>query len=163
MRVLDLLDRDELGLSVVWAEPAMLERDVTGSYIVDLPNPGKFLSEGDLVLTSAIWASGAASADTYMDALAAKRVAVLVVGTIIVGEIPEYILAACRTRGIVLLTVSQDVSFKSVTQYIESTVASADGPGTSRAAAFTRTLLDSLGSGTGAQGALRGLGARVER
>jgi hypothetical protein len=155
MRVLDLLDRDELGLSVVWAEPAMLERDVTGSYIVDLPNPGKFLSEGDLVLTSAIWASGAESADTYMDALAAKRVAVLVVGTIIVGEIPEYIVASCRTRGIVLLTVSQDVSFKSVTQYIESTVAGADGPGTSRAAAFTRTLLDSLGSGAGAQGALR--------
>ena len=155
MRVLDLLGRAELGLTTVWAEPAMLERDVTGSYIVDLPNPGKFLSEGDLVLTAATWATGAESADTYVSELAVKRVAVLVVGTIIVGEIPEYIVAACRTRGIVLLTVSQDVSFKAVTQYIESTVASADSAGTSRSGTFTRTLLDGIGSGTGAQGALR--------
>ena len=155
MRVLDLLDRAELGLSTVWAEPAMLERDVKGSYIVDLPNPGKFLSEGDLVLTAAIWATGAESADTYVSALAAKRVAVLVVGTIIVGEIPEYIIAACRTRGIVLLTVSQDVSFKAVTQYIESTVASAESAGTSRGGNVTRALLDGIGSGSGAQGALR--------
>jgi sugar diacid utilization regulator len=155
VRVLDLLDRAELGLTTVWAEPAMLERDVKGSYIVDLPNPGKFLSEGDLVLTAATWATGAESADTYVSALAAKHVAVLVVGTIIVGEIPDYIVAACRTRGIVLLTVSQDVSFKAVTQYIESTLASADSAGTSRSGNFTRTLLDGIGSGTGAQGALR--------
>ena len=155
MRVLDLLDRAELGLSPVWAEPAMLEREVKGSYIVDLPNPGKFLSEGDLVLTAAIWATGPESADTYVSALAAKHVAVLVVGTIIVGEIPDYIVAACRTRGIVLLTVSQDVSFKAITQYIESTLASADSAGTSRSGNFTRTLLDSIGSGAGAQGALR--------
>ena len=155
MRVLDLLDRAELGLSTVWAEPAMLERDVKGSYIVDLPNPGKFLSEGDLVLTAAIWANGPDSADTYVSALAAKHVSVLVVGTIIVGEIPDYIVAAWRTRGIVLLTVSQDVSFKAVTQYIESTLASADSAGTSRSGNVTRTLLDSIGSGAGAQGALR--------
>ena len=155
MRVLDLLDRAELGLSTVWAEPAMLERDVRGSYIVDLPNPGKFLSEGDLVLTAAVWATGPDSAETYVSALADKRVAVLVVGTIIVGEIPEYIVAACRTRGIVLLTVSQDVSFKAVSQYIESTLASADSAGTSRSGNVTRTLLDGIGSGSGAQGALR--------
>jgi sugar diacid utilization regulator len=155
VRVLDLLDRAELGLSTVWAEPAMLERDVRGSYIVDLPNPGKFLSEGDLVLTAATWATGQESAETYVSALAAKNVAVLVVGTIIVGEIPDYIVAACRARGIVLLTVSQDVSFKAVTQYIESTVASADSAGTSRSGNVTRMLLDSIGSGAGAQGALR--------
>jgi len=155
VRVLDLLDRPELGLSTVWAEPAMLERDVKGSYIVDLPNPGRFLSEGDLVLTSAIWATGAESAETYVAALAAKRVAVLVVGTIVVGDIPEYIVESCRSRGIVLLTVSQDVSFKAVTQFVESTVATAESAATSRSGAFTRTLLDGIGSGTGAQGALR--------
>jgi sugar diacid utilization regulator len=155
VRVLDLLDRAELGLSIVWADPAMLEREVKGSYIVDLPRPGKFLSEGDLVLTSAVWASGPESAQLFVGELAAKGVAVLIVGRIIVGEIPEYIAEACRARGIVLLTMSQDVSFKSVTQYIESTIASADGPGTSRSASFNRDLLDSLGSGAGAQGALR--------
>ena len=155
MRVLDLLDRAELGFSIVWAEPAMLERDVKGSYIVELPSPGRFLSEGDLVLTGATWATGAESAEKFLSELAAKRVAVLVVGTIVIGEIPDYIVAACRTRGIVLLTVSQDTSFKSVSQYIESTVATADSGGTSRSGTFTRTLLDGIGSGLGAQGALR--------
>nr|WP_281381870.1 PucR family transcriptional regulator [Conyzicola lurida] len=150
-----MLDRAELGLTTVWAEPAMLERDVKGSYIVDLPNPGRFLSEGDLVLTSAIWATGPESAETYISALADKRVAVLVVGTIIVGAIPDYIVAACSTRGIVLLTMSQDVSFKAVSQYIESTLATAESAATSRSGNFTRTLLDGIGSGGGVQGALR--------
>jgi hypothetical protein len=154
VRVLDLLERTELGLSVAWAEPAMLEREVKGSYIIDLPRPGRFLSEGDLVLTGAQWATGPASADVFVSELAAKDVAVLVVGRILIGEIPDYIVTACRSRHIVLLTTSADVSFKSISAYIESAI-SADAGSDSRATAFTRDLLDSLASGQGAQGALR--------
>lgn len=154
MRVLDLLERPELGLSVAWAEPAMLEREVKGSYIIDLPRPGRFLSEGDLVLTGAQWATGPASAEVFVSELAAKDVAVLVVGRILIGQIPDYIVTACRSRHIVLLTTSADVSFKSISSYIESAI-SADAGSDSRAAGFTRDLLDSLASGQGAQGALR--------
>ena len=154
MRVLDLLDRAELGLSVAWAEPAMLEREVKGSYIIDLPRPGRFLSEGDLVLTGAQWATGPDSAEVFVSELAAKDAAVLVVGRILIGEIPDYIVTACRSRHIVLLTTSADVSFKSISSYIESAISADAGPD-SRAAAFTRDLLDSLASGQGAQGALR--------
>lgn len=154
MRVLDLLERTELGLSVAWSEPAMLEREVKGSYIIDLPHPGRFLSEGDLVLTGGQWATGPDSAEVFVSELAAKDVAVLVVGRILIGEIPDYIVTACRSRHIVLLTTSADVSFKSISHYIESTISADAGTG-SRAAAFTRDLLDSLASGQGAQGALR--------
>jgi hypothetical protein len=154
VRVLDLLERTELGLSVAWAEPAMLEREVKGAYIIDLPRPGRFLSEGDLVLTGAQWATGPDSADVFVSELAAKDVAVLVVGRILIGEIPDYIVTACRSRHIVLLTTSADVSFKSISAYIESTISAGAGSD-SRATAFTRDLLDSLASGQGAQGALR--------
>jgi sugar diacid utilization regulator len=155
VRVVDLLEREELGLSVVWAEPAMLEHDVRGSYIIDLPEPGRFLSPGDIVITGGMWVTGVESAETYVSALAEKRVAALVLGRLVVGEIPDYIVASCRTRGIVLLTMATDKSFKAVTQYVESTVATADGTGTSRSGSVNRTLLDGLGSGSGAQGALR--------
>jgi len=154
VRVLDLLDRTELGLSVAWAEPAMLEREVKGSYIIDLPRPGRFLSEGDLVLTGAQWATGPASAEIFISELAEKNVAVLVVGRILIGEIPDYVVTECRNRHIVLLTTSADVSFKSISHYIESAV-SADAGSDSRGLGFTRDLLDSLASGQGAQGALR--------
>jgi hypothetical protein len=154
VRVLDLLNRTELGLSVAWADPAMLEREVKGSYIIDLPRPGRFLSEGDLVLTGAQWATGPDSAEIFVSELAAKDVAVLVVGRILIGEIPDYIVTACRSRHIVLLTTSADVSFKSISAYIESAISAGTGTD-SRAAAFTRNLLDSLASGQGTQGALR--------
>jgi hypothetical protein len=152
VRVLDLLERAELGLSVAWAEPAMLEREIKGSYIIDLPRPGRFLSEGDLVLTGAQWATGPDSAEVFVSELAAKDVAVLVVGRILIGQIPDYIVTACRSRHIVLLTTSADVSFKSISHHIESAI-SADVGSDSRAAGFTRDLLANLASGQGAQGA----------
>lgn len=155
MRVADLLARDSLGLSEVWATPSMLERDVRGSYIIDLPNPGKFLSSGDLVLSGALWHTGIDSARTFISALAERGVAVLVIGRIVLGEIPDYFSEICREVGIVLLTLREDVSFKSVTQYIDSSLAGAEGQATSRSVVVGRRLLDSLGSGAGVQAALR--------
>ncbi len=155
MRIADLLDREALGLSVVWGPPSLLERDVHGSYIVDLPNPGRFLSAGDLVLTSALWHTGMDSTRTFVSALAAKKVAVLVIGRIVIGEIPDHFAEVCREYGIVLLTLREDVSFKSVTQYIDSTLADPDAQASSRSLVVGRRLLDSLGSGAGVQAALR--------
>jgi hypothetical protein len=155
MRVLDLLARPQLGLSVVWGEGAMLEREVTGSYILDLPEPGKFLSPGDLVLSAALWHTGEESARTFISGLASADVAVLVVGRIVLGEIPEYFARECREHGIVLLTISPEVSFKSVMQFVETTLASEGGESTPRGAAVTARMLDGLASGAGLQSALR--------
>jgi hypothetical protein len=106
VNVSQLLDRSELGLSVVWAEPGMLERPVSGAYIVDLPSPGHFLTAGNVVFTSALWATGPESAEVFVSALAEKSVAAVVVGRIVIGDIPGYVQEACERWGIALLTVS---------------------------------------------------------
>lgn len=51
----DLLADPELGLSLVAAEPDALDRPVQSAYITDLPDPSRFLSTGDVVLTSGLW------------------------------------------------------------------------------------------------------------
>lgn len=153
MRVLDLLDRAELRISVVWAEPAMLEREIKGSYIIDMPDPARFVSEGDLVLTAGLWATGPESAHLFVSALAEKSASALLMGRILRGYLPDEIESACRQHGIVLLTVEPDVSYKSITQFIESTAE--DGLGTSRSGTLSRSLLEGLGTGVGVQGALR--------
>jgi len=155
MRILDLLARDELALSVVWAEPALLERTIAGSYILDLPRPSKFLHEGDIVLSAALWHTGEESARIFVEGIASLGVAALVIGRIVLGEIPDYIVRECRERGIVLLTVSPDVSFKSITQFVDAAGADEAAQSASHSVEVNRQLLDRLGSGSGVQGALR--------
>ncbi|GAA3873168.1 helix-turn-helix domain-containing protein [Leifsonia kafniensis] len=155
VRVADLLERPDLGLSVVWATPELLELSVEGAYILDLPSPGHFLAANNLVLTSALWAQGPESAEVFISELAGKKAPAVVVGRIVIGEIPDYVEDACRRWGVALLTVSKTVSFKSIAQFIESSVATGEWPEISRSIGFDRKLLDTLASGPGAQGALR--------
>jgi sugar diacid utilization regulator len=153
MRVLDLLGRDELGLSVVWAEPAMLERVVTGSSSVEPPHPGGVIAPGGLVLADGSWPADAESADAAVSGLAARGVAALAIAIAVVGDIPEHVVDACRDHGIVLLAVAPGASFDRVADVV-STVVSADSA-MSTHGVFARALLDGIGSGSGAQGALR--------
>lgn len=155
MKVADLLERPDLGLAVVWATPELLERAVEGAYIMDLPSPGHFLSANNLVLTSALWAQGPESAEVFVSELAGKNAPAVVVGRIVIGEIPDYVEEACRRWGVALLTVSKTVSFKTIAQFVESSVATGEWPEISRTVGFDRKLLDTLASGPGAQGALR--------
>jgi len=154
MRILDLLERAELTLTVVWAEPELLERSITSSYILDLPAPSKFVSEGDLVLSAALWHTGEESARLFVSSIAALGVSALVIGRIVLGEIPDYLVRECREHGVVLLTVSPDVSFKSISQYIDTANAIDAVRPASHSLEVNRRLLDQLGSGSGAQGAL---------
>lgn len=154
MRILDLLERPQLALSVVWAEPALLEREITGSYILDLPKPSKFVKAGDLVLSAALWHTGAESARVFVSSIAALGVSALVIGRIVLGEIPDYLVRECREHGIVLLTVSPDVSFKSISQYIDAAGADDEVRPASRSLEVNQRLLDQLGSGAGVQAAL---------
>ena len=154
MRILDLLGRGELGLSVVWAEPAMLERDVRGSAFVEQPHLGGGHSPGGLILVDGVWLADAESAEASLSELAADGVAALAIGIAAVGDTPEHLVDACRDHGIVLLALAPGASVDEVARVL-STAVSADGAITSRGGVFTRALLDGIGTGNGAQGALR--------
>jgi len=154
MRVLDLLGRGELDLSVVWAEPAMLERDIRGSTSVEPARHGGGIAPGSLVLVDGAWPADAESTDDSVSELAANGVAALAVGATVAGDISERVVDACREHGVVLLAVGPGTSLDELA-HIATSAGSADGGTTTRGGVFTRTLLDGIGTGSGARGALR--------
>ncbi len=149
MDVRDLLADPGLGLSVVAAEPDALDRPVTSAYITDLPDPSRFLSTGDVVLTSGLWLDRPDGAGTFLGALARQDVAAMVLGLIEIGVIPDEVIATCRARGLTLLTVSPGVSFRQIADEIAARQpGSATGLAT-RTMRFSRRIADTVSRGGG--------------
>jgi hypothetical protein len=157
--VRDLLADPGLGLSVVAAEADALDRPVTAAYITDLPDPSRFLSTGDVVLTSGLWLDRPDGAATFLGALAQQNVAALIIGLIEIGVIPDEVIATCRARGLTLLTVSPGVSFRQIADEIAARQpGSATGLAT-RTMRFSRRIADTVSRGGGVAELLAQLGA----
>lgn len=79
MHVLDLLQSDNLGLTLLWGEDALLGQEVSGVTATDLEDPRRFLGPGELVLSGLVWwADGdLAKADRFVSALAEAGVTAL--------------------------------------------------------------------------------------
>ena len=71
MRVRDLLDVPGLGLSLLTGVSG-LDQTIRHVYTTDLPDPSRYLTPGDLVLTGLIWCREPGDADRFVSAL--KRV-----------------------------------------------------------------------------------------
>ena len=149
MDVRDLLADPELGLSVVAAEPDALDRPVPSAYITDLPDPSRFLSTGDVVLTSGLWLDRPGGAATFLGALAQQGVAAVVLGLIEIGVIPDEVIATCRERGLTLLTVSPGVSFRRIADAIAAQQPGSPAGLASRTMRFSRRIADSVARGGG--------------
>ncbi|MGO3885214.1 MAG: PucR family transcriptional regulator ligand-binding domain-containing protein, partial [Mycetocola sp.] len=120
MIIRELLDDAELGLAVIAAAPDALERTVRSSYITDLPDPSRFLSAGDVVLTSGQWIHRDGGTESFINALARQNVAALIIGTIDIGVVPSEVITLCREQGLTLLTIASGVSFRSVAAKVDS-------------------------------------------
>ncbi len=155
MKLEEMLRQERLGLSVVVAAPDALHRDVTGAYITDLPDPSRFLSVGDMVLTSGMWHNRPDAADTFVAALARQRVAALIVGLVHLGHLSDDIIDACRRYGLTLLTISDQVSFKEVAETVTAAQAgTADGLA-AKGIRFNSRLAEIVARGEGAEAVLR--------
>ncbi|MDR8409036.1 helix-turn-helix domain-containing protein [Nonomuraea sp. 3-1Str] len=143
MRLADLLARDDMSLTVVTGHDA-LDREVRRAYPTDLPDPRRYLRSGDLVLTSGVWYGEPSDCDTFADALWACDVAGLVVGLIVLGELPEALVRACERRGLPLLLAAPDQSFGAITEAVSAEGFAAEQHRAERARA--QTLLDVLGT-----------------
>jgi PucR C-terminal helix-turn-helix domain/Purine catabolism regulatory protein-like family/GGDEF-like domain len=137
MRLGDLIRTPELGLSVIVGGAPALERDVLGAYITDLPDPSRFVRAGMVVLTSGLWVDRPGGVDRFVDALVGVDAAALVVGLVELGHLPDTVIEACRTKGLVLATISDQVSFGSVVETVQSRLLRGPAAGdlTSRTAA----------------------------
>ncbi|WP_165977005.1 PucR family transcriptional regulator [Nonomuraea diastatica] len=142
MRLADLLARDDLRLTLVTGDAA-LDREIRRAYPTDLPDPRRYLQSGDLVLTSGVWYSEPPDCERFADALWASDAAGLVVGLIVLGELPRELVKACELRRLPLLLAAPDQSFGAITEVVTVEGFAAEQRRAERVRA--QTLLDVLG------------------
>ncbi|MEO3792588.1 helix-turn-helix domain-containing protein [Nonomuraea sp. B10E15] len=142
MRLADLLARDDLRLTLVTGDIA-LDREIRRAYPTDLPDPRRYLRSGDLVLTSGVWYTEPPDCERFADALWASDAAGLVVGLIVLGELPRELVKACELRRLPLLLAAPDQSFGAITEVVTVEGFAAEQRRAERVRA--QTLLDVLG------------------
>ncbi|MBF6331741.1 PucR family transcriptional regulator [Nocardia transvalensis] len=144
MRLRSLLTMADLGLELVTGEEE-LDRFVRWVVTQDLPDPSRYLSGGELVLTGMQWHSTPEDSEIFVGALARARVAALATGDARYGAPPEDVIEACKRYRVPLFRVHEHVAFATVTERITRMLS------TGRAADLT-AILDrhrQLVSGTG--------------
>ena len=153
LTVTDLVARGELGLSVITGA-ARLRGVVRRAYVTDLPEPGRYLRPGDLVLTSGTWHGGPADCDRFVDSVADSGAAGLVVGLLLLGTMPQRLIDACARHGLPLLTIATEASFGPVTEAVLSHHHAAQDAVLSHTAAFHRQLVEAVSRAEGITGIL---------
>ncbi|MFF8435355.1 helix-turn-helix domain-containing protein [Streptomyces bacillaris] len=121
MHVEDLLRLESLDLTLLWGEPPLLAREISGVTATDLEEPGRFLQRGEIVLSGLVWWSAAdeeATADRFVAALRGAGAAALLAGEETHGRVPEVLVDACRRHGIALLSVPVHTSFRAITDTV---------------------------------------------
>ncbi|MEU8268381.1 PucR family transcriptional regulator ligand-binding domain-containing protein [Sphaerisporangium sp. NPDC049002] len=124
MRIRDLLAMDQLRLGLL-SDPGHLDRRFTGVHITDLPDPGRYLSGGELVLTGMMWRREPEDSRRFVEILATAKVAALGAGRAWLGVVPDDVVEACREHDLPLLDVPTEVSFRTLSELVETRLAGA--------------------------------------
>jgi hypothetical protein len=90
------------------------DREFTSVYVTDLPDPGRYLSGGELVLTGLMWWHGPDDSARFVDHLVRSGVAALGAGQGWLGHVPADLVTACAAADLPLIEIPADVSFRAV-------------------------------------------------
>ncbi|TDD36661.1 PucR family transcriptional regulator [Nonomuraea terrae] len=115
MRISDLLAIEDLRLTLLAGDPG---REFSGVHITDLPEPGRYLGGGELVLTGLLWRQAPEDSERFVAALAEAGVAALGAGQAWLGHVPADLVAACRSAGLPLVEVPTEVSFRTLAERV---------------------------------------------
>ncbi|MEV0641449.1 helix-turn-helix domain-containing protein [Streptomyces sp. NPDC050619] len=153
LRVMDLVRRTALGLSVV-VDVRRLNAEVRRAYVTDLPDPGRYLQPGDLVLTSGTWHTGPGDCERFVASLSEHGAVALVVGLLVLGTMPQELIEACAESGLQLLTIAPDRSFAPVIEAVTLHHLVEPTAAVRRAAAFHQRLVETVSRARGMRGIL---------
>jgi PucR C-terminal helix-turn-helix domain/Purine catabolism regulatory protein-like family/GGDEF-like domain len=159
LRVRDLLDVPELGLRLL-TSVADLDRAIKHVYTTDLPDPGRYLTPGDLVLTGLIWCREPGDADRFVTALVKAGAGVLGAGEAL-GQVPSEVIQACGRQGITLLAVPAETSFATVTEEVGRRLSSDRATAMTRVLGRRRLLLSAVAEGAGLDAMFRLMGREI--
>ncbi|ADD42216.1 PucR family transcriptional regulator [Stackebrandtia nassauensis] len=112
-----LLQMPELGLTLLSGQ-GHLDRKIRWVVPTDLPDPRRYLSGGELVLTGMLWRHDETDADKFVGCIAAAGVSALGAGDPERSDIPAELVDACRRHDLPLFHVSPEVSFSTITERV---------------------------------------------
>jgi hypothetical protein len=159
VRVRDLLDVPGLGLSLL-TDVSGMDRTIQHVYTTDLPDPSRYLTPGDLVLTGLIWYREPGDADLFVSALVKAGVAALGAGEAL-GQVPAEVIQACGRHGIALLGVPAETSFAAVTEEVGRRLNGDRATAMTRVLGRRRLLLSAVAEGAGLDAMFRLMGREL--
>jgi sugar diacid utilization regulator len=159
VRVRDLLDVPGLGLRLL-TDVTGMDRAIRHVYTTDLPDPGRYLTEGDLVLTGMIWCRAPGDADRFVRALARAGASVLGAGEAL-GEVPTDVIDACGRHGVALLAVPPETSFAEVIDEVGRRLSGDRATAMTRVLGRRRRLLSAVAEGAGLDEMFRLMGREI--
>src|SRR5580693_6955662 len=159
LRVRDLLDVPGLGLRLL-TDVSGVDRVIGHVYTTDLPDPSRYLTPGDLVLTGMIWCREPGDADRFVRALARAGVGVLGAGEAL-GEVKPEVIQACGRHGITLLAVPAETSFAAVTEEVGHRLNGDRATAMTRVLGRRRLLLSAVAEGAGLDAMFRLMGREI--
>ncbi|MEU0509638.1 PucR family transcriptional regulator ligand-binding domain-containing protein [Amycolatopsis sp. NPDC006125] len=104
-----------------------LGRAVSRIYVTELPDPSRYVSAGEVVLSGLLWWREPGDAAPFVEALARAGVAALAASGADTGGIPPDVVQACARHRIPLLEVPADLSFAVITERVVLELAAARG------------------------------------
>nr|WP_276611082.1 helix-turn-helix domain-containing protein [Kineococcus siccus] len=160
----DLVRREDLGLRPLTGAAQGSTATVRRGYVTDLPDPGRYLRAGDLVLTSGQWfrdEDAAACCERFVAGVAGAGGVGVVVGVLTLGRVPPELLAACDRQGLPLLLIAQDRSFVAVCEVVMHRALAERGLAVARTLGLHRDLVEAVSRGRGVVGVLELLHAET--
>jgi hypothetical protein len=159
LRVRDLLDVPGLDLRLL-TDVSGVDRVIQHVYTTDLPDPSRYLTPGDLVLTGMIWCREPGDADRFVRALARAGAGVLGAGEAL-GEVKPEVIQACGRHGITLLAVPAETSFAAVTEEVGRRLNGDRATAMTRVLGRRRLLLSAVAEGAGLDAMFRMMGREI--
>jgi hypothetical protein len=154
-----LLDVPGLGLRLL-TDISGVDRVIQHVFTTDLPDPTRYLTPGDLVLTGMIWCREPGDADRFVRALVRAGAGVLGAGEAL-GEVKPEVIEACARHGITLLAVPAETSFAVVTEEVGRRLNGDRATAMTRVLGRRRLLLSAVAEGAGLEAMFRLMGREI--
>jgi DNA-binding PucR family transcriptional regulator len=154
-----LLDVPGLGLRLL-TDVSGVDRVIGHVYTTDLPDPSRYLTSGDLVLTGMIWCREPGDADRFVRTLVRAGAGVLGAGEAL-GEVKPELIQACGRHGITLLAVPAETSFAAVTEEVGRRLNGDRATAMTRVLGRRRLLLSAVAEGAGLDAMFRLMGREI--
>ncbi|GAA2403767.1 hypothetical protein GCM10010432_74260 [Catellatospora methionotrophica] len=146
MRLRDVLEQPGVRLPVLAGE-GELDRPAHLAYTTDLLDPARYLAGGEVVLTGMMWRREPADSELFVAALAGAGVAALGAGEALLGPVPADLVEACRRHRLPLFAVPAEVSFREVTDRINTVLWAEREAGALAARSRRRGMVATLAAG----------------